>query len=247
MDENSNPIDFFQRYPLKIKLVDVKLDINAQVEYFSLLAKALRKYSNEASVEALMEQAFDAGVPLEERKLMLVRLSCSEEVEVLRALEQHEKNCSDEEIKDILTMCVYQCRNGVESALLGEQHAVLVSGMGGKDNKIRYFAALATLSGQPWTTTEQHLLREELLLASKEHDAVVEMLEFSGKYAKILLLTPITLSPITVVRNAKDASNALGIFINQNEVITNVERLSDEKLDKIFSGEAIEIGNPSEL
>jgi hypothetical protein len=238
IDENSNPIEFFQRYPHKIKVVDVKLDMKAQVEYFAFLSEAVRKYGIEASVDAFLERAFDAGLPLEERMLMLARISCSEEVKALRALEQYEKNCTEEEIKDFVAMCVYQCRNGIESALLGEQHAVVVSGMGGKDNKIRYFAALTTLSGQPWTTTEQHLLHEELMLASREHDAEVEMLEFSGRYAKILLLTPITLSPVTVVRNAKEASNALGIFIGRQEIITNVERLSDEKLDQLFSRKA---------
>jgi hypothetical protein len=134
-------------------------------------------------------------------------------------------------------MCVYQCRANIESELLDERHALVVSGMGGKDNKIRYFAALATLSGEPWSATKQHLLREELMLTSRKHEAEVEMLEFSGRYAKMLLLTPITLSPATVVRSAKDASNELGVFISPQEIITNVSQLSDEKLDRIFREE----------
>ncbi|MDR3189370.1 MAG: hypothetical protein LBT94_09355 [Prevotellaceae bacterium] len=237
-ENNNNPIDFFLRDPHnKIKVVDLKLDMKVQMEYFAFLSAAAREYgSGESSMEALMERAFDAGAPPDERKRILAWLSCSEEVEALRALEQYEKSCP-EEMKGFVAICVYQCRTGIESMLLDERHAVVVSGMGGKDDKIRYFAALMTLSGQPWTTTEQHLLREELVLTSKEHDAVVEVLEFSGKYAKMLFLIPITLPPITVVRSAKNASNELGVFISPQEVITNVSRLSDEELDKIFSGE----------
>ncbi|MDR2814549.1 MAG: hypothetical protein LBB79_07865 [Prevotellaceae bacterium] len=235
-ENNSNPMDFFQRYPHKIKVVDLELDIKTQMEYFAFLSEASQEYGNENPTNAFREQAFDTSVPLKERKRKLAWLSCSEEVEVLRTLEQYEESCP-EDVKDFVTMCIYQCRTGIESALLGERHAVVVSGMGGKDNRIRYFAALATLSGEPWSTTEQHLLHEELMLTSKEYDAVVEMLEFSGKYAKMLLLTPITLSPVTIVRKAKNASNELGVFISQQEVITNISLLPDEKLDGIFSGE----------
>ncbi|MDR0711054.1 MAG: hypothetical protein LBF67_01745 [Prevotellaceae bacterium] len=236
-DENSNNLmDFFQRYPHKIKVIDLKLDITTQMEYFSLLSEVSRKYDDEKFGDDIRTKAFDPGVPLDERKHILVWLSCCEDVEILRDLEQYEKDCP-EEIKELVSMCVYQCRTGIESSLLGEHHAVVVSGMGGKDNKIRYFAALSTVSGQPWSQTEQHLLREELMLTSRENDAVIELLEFSGRYAKIQLLTPIMLSPVAIVRSAKDASNELGEFISQQEVITNISRLSDEKLDGIFNGE----------
>ncbi|MDR0567297.1 MAG: hypothetical protein LBG47_09740 [Prevotellaceae bacterium] len=235
-ENGGNPLDFFQRYPHKIKVVDLKVDIKTQMEYFAFLSNVSKNYSSNDFAGAVREHAFAPGAPMDVRKRLLALLSCFEEVEVLRALEEYEACCPDE-LKDFVAVCVYQCRMGIESSLLGEHHAMVVSGMGGKDNKIRYFAALATCSGKAWSDTERHLLSEELALTCKEYDAVVEQLEFSGKYAKMLLLTPITLSPVTVVRSAKDASNAIGVFISQQEVITNVSRLTDEKLDRIFSGE----------
>jgi hypothetical protein len=236
-ENSSNPMDFFQRYPYKIKIINLQVDMKIQMEYFDLLSEVCHGRNPETLANIPKEKAFDHKIPLAYRKRMLVWLSCSEEVDVLRELEQYEKGCP-ENIKDFVSMCVYQCRANIESALLGEHYAVVASGMGGEGNKIRYFAALTTLSGEAWNATEQHLLSEELKLASKEQDTVIELLEFSGKYAKILLLTPITLSPVTVIRNAKDASNALGAFIGQQEVITNVSRLSDEELDRMFKGGA---------
>lgn len=235
-DNNGNPIDFFRRYPHKIKVIDLTIDIKTQMEYFSFLSEAAQSYKSGELAEAVSKQAFESVASLDERKRMLALLSCSEEVDVLRTLEQYEKRCPDE-MKDFVKMCVYQCRTSIESALLGEQHAMVVSGMGGKDNKIRYFAALATLSGKAWSDTEQHLLREELMLTCREHEAVVELLEFSGRYAKMLLLTPLTLSPAIVVRSAKNASNALGVFISPQEIITNMSRLEDDQLDRFFNGE----------
>jgi hypothetical protein len=230
------PMDFFQKYPNKIKVVDVEVDVKTQMEYFTYLSEVLQNFNDKSYTDAIGEQSFDANATLDDRKRMLTLLSCSERVEVLRALEHYAKSCPDE-LKDFVAMCVYQCRTSIESELLDERHALVVSGMGGKENKVRYFAALATLSGETWSATKQHLLREELALASKEYGAEVELLEFSGKYAKMLLLTPITQSPATIVRDAKNASNALGAFISRQEVITNVSQLSDEKLDEIFSGE----------
>jgi hypothetical protein len=235
-ENTGNPMDFFQRYPYKVKVVDLQLDMKTQMEYFSLLSEIFQGNNPEALASIPREKTFDPNVPWEYRKRMLAWLSSSEEVDVLRDLEQYEKNCPEEE-RGFVSMCVYQCRTNIESALLGEHHAVVASGMGGEGNRIRYFAALTTVSGQAWSATEQHLLREELMLACREQDAAVELLEFSGRYAKILLLTPITLSPVAVVRSAKNASNELGVFISQREVITNISRLSDEELDKILRGE----------
>jgi hypothetical protein len=235
-ENTNNPLDFFQRYPYKVKVVDLQLDIKTQMEYFGLLSEIFQGANAEALASIPRGKTFDPSVPLEYRKRMLAWLSMSEEVDVLRKLEQYEKCCPEEE-KGFVSMCVYQCRTNIEAALLGERHAMVASGMGGEGNKIRYFAALVTVSGQAWSATEQHLLRGELMLACKEQGTVVEQLEFSGRYAKILLLTPITLSPVVVIRNAKNASNELGVFIGQQEVITNISRLSDEELDKILKGE----------
>ncbi|MDR1343457.1 MAG: hypothetical protein LBK18_09435 [Prevotellaceae bacterium] len=232
-ENSSNPMGFFQHYPHKVKVINIQLDMKIQMEYFDLLFEVFQQRNAEALSVIPKENAFNHSIPLDYRKRMLAWLSCSEEVDVLRELEQYEKNCP-EDVKGFVSMCVYQCRTNIESALLGEHHAVVASGMGGEDDKVRYFAALITLSGEAWSTTEQHLLHEELKLASKALDAVVELLEFSGKYAKMILLAPITLSPVAVVHNAKDASNALGVFISPQEVITNVARLSDEELDRIL-------------
>ncbi|MDR0414825.1 MAG: hypothetical protein LBH84_05350 [Prevotellaceae bacterium] len=232
-ENSSNPMDFFRRYPYKVKVINLQLDMQTQIEYFNLLSEIFQGHNSEALASVSREKAFDPSVPLDYRKRMLAWLSSSEEVDVLRELERYEKDCP-EDVKGFVSMCVYQCRTNIESSLLGEHHAVVASGMGGEDDKIRYFAALATLSGKAWSNTEQHLLREELMLASKAQNAVVELLEFSGKYAKILLLAPITLSPVVVIRSAKDASNELGVFISPQEVVTNIARLSDEELDKIL-------------
>ncbi|MDR1021763.1 MAG: hypothetical protein LBL94_00565 [Prevotellaceae bacterium] len=232
-ENSSNPMDFFQRYPHKVKVINLQVDMKIQMEYFELLSEVFQGRNAEALAVIPKENAFNLNLPLDYRKRMLAWLSSSEEVDMLRELEQYEKNCPDD-VKGFVSMCVYQCRTNLESALLGEHHAVVASGMGGEGNKVRYFAALITLSGEAWNTTEQHLLREELKLASKALDAVVEQLEFSGKYAKMLILAPITLSPVAVIHSAKDASNALGDFISPQEVVTNVARLSDEELDGIL-------------
>ena len=117
---------------------------------------------------------------------------------------------------------------------------MVTSGMGGNGQRLRYFAALATLSKTEWNPTQQHLLHEELRLAAKNYDAKIEHVEFSGYLAKILLLMPLAVFPPNALLSETTKNcNELGKFIDTREVLTNVMRISDEELRHFFASENI--------
>jgi hypothetical protein len=221
----------------KVKVLEVEVGIRTQMEYMSMLPFVLQ--SNHLVKEALTqrEKAFDHRVSAYKRKFMMVALSRSEDVEVLRMFEQYEKGkkCPPE-LREFVSLCVYHCRAALEASLLNESYAMVSSGMGGDGTRLRYFAALSTLSKAEWSATQQHLLHEELLLAAKSHDAVVETVEYAGRFAKIVLLMPLSNYPSAVVSKAASMCNELGEFIDPREVFTNVARMPNEELEKVYEG-----------
>lgn len=231
--------------PGKVKVLEVEVGLHTQMEYMSMLPFVLQ--SNHLVKEALAQRnkAFDHRVAAYKRKFMMVALSRSEDVEILRMLEQYEKGkkCPPE-LREFVSLCVYHCRTTLEASLLNESYAMVSSGMGGDGTRLRYFAALSTLSKQEWSATQQHLLHEELLLAAKSHDAVVETVDFAGRFAKIVLLVPLSDYPNVVVSKAANICNELGEFIDPREVFTNVFRMPNEELEKIFEGEEMQIEKP---
>lgn len=230
MDIN-NIFDLLSQFAPNFKVMNLNVSPDVQMEYFKLQQEEQGKMTIEEFHEK-KDSLLDEVTPLDERKFLLTRFSLIDDVEVMRMLEKYAVD-APEDIKDFATMAAYQSKLLLEASLLGENQVVIASGLGGDENRIRFFIAVLALDNKPLSEVEQQLVQNEFTFLFKNNDVTLEKIEFEDYYAKMLALVPINVNVKELVLKGIDACNEIGEFLNTNMVISTTKYYNKEDLDAI--------------
>ena len=122
----------------------------------------------------------------------------------------------------------------LESKIMEESQVFISTGLGGVDQKLRYFVVLISRTDTDFTPTHQMVIRNEFEDVLRKYDAVLEEVSFSGYLATILLLLPMNFSLKMVFQEAIDECNQYGDFLKDDFIVTNVKTLSFEEITELL-------------
>ena len=122
----------------------------------------------------------------------------------------------------------------LESKIMDENQVFISTGLGGRDEKLRYFVVLMTRSRIDLTESQQMIIKNEFEFILKKFDAELEESHFSGSLATILMLLPMKFSLKSVFREAIDECNSYGDFLNDDFIVTNVRVLSFKEIEEFL-------------
>jgi len=172
-----------------------------------------------------MQYLTEADYPQELKKEVLARMASVDSVECYRAIEAYIEH-APEPLMPWAVLALNESRMLLESKIM-EQNLVFIStGLGGKDQKLRYFVVLMTRTRVDLTSTQKMVIKNEFETILKKFDAVLEKADFSGYLATITLLLPMNHSLKSVFKEAIDECNRYGNFLNDDFIVTNVRVLS---------------------
>jgi hypothetical protein len=146
-------------------------------------------------------------------------------VECFRAIEDFLENAT-EPLLSWAILALNESKMMIESKILDENQVFISTGLGGKDEKLRYFVVLMTRTRVDLTSSQKMVIKNEFELILKKFDAEMEEANFSGYLATILLLLPMNHSLKSVFKEAIDECNRYGNFLNDDFIVTNVRVLS---------------------
>lgn len=234
MDENiMNQLqEFMQSNPDSFTIIEERIDIDLQMEYFKLSKKVKEEKLND---EELLESAtdlYDAEVPDEDKKKLLNKLASIEKVEAYRIIEHYYKN-ENNTLKEWTALALRESKMMIETSLLDEKQILISTGLGGKGNKLRYFIVLVSHNDE-LDETQQKIIKSEFEFALSNNDSVIESLDFDGKYAKMVSLIPLNVSIKQALRSAVAECNQYGNFLHDNFIVTNVKEFSTEEINEFL-------------
>jgi hypothetical protein len=119
----------------------------------------------------------------------------------------------------------------LESKIMDENQVYISTGLGGKDEKLRYFVVLISRSKMDLTPTQHMVIKNEFEFILKKFNAELEEINFSGYLATLLLLLPMNYSLKTVFQEAIKECNLYGDFLNEDFIVTNVKTLSFQEIE----------------
>lgn len=210
--------------PGNLTVLEQKIDMDLQLEYYQCSMRIREQRSETWALEHLpgLEEA-DYAVDL--KKELLARLASIPRVECYRAIEayiEHAPEC----LATWAFLALNESRMLLESKILDENQVFISTGLGGKDEKLRYFVVLMTQTKVDLTSTQKMVIENEFDYILKKFDAEVEKVDFSDYLATITLLLPMNHSLKTVFKEAIDECNRYGHFLNDDFIVTNVKVLS---------------------
>jgi hypothetical protein len=210
--------------PGNVNIMEDIIDVDLQVEYFEYSRRVMVEFDGDAAMQQVGRLAQD-GISISMKKKILARLATIDDVSAFRAIEAYASD-PDQELKEWSILALQESRMHIESHLLEENQVFISTGLGGRDNKLRYYVVLIARNREQLTDFQKRIIGDEFPYILKKYDGEIEEIEMSGYLASILLLLPIQYAVKEVFTQGIDECNQYGDFLRDACIVTNVKKLS---------------------
>lgn len=216
--------------PDNFSILEEQIDVELQTEYFDT-ARSLRvEETPENLIKTALHILEDKKTELELKKEILVKLAGLDRVEAFRIIEAFHKK-ADEELRSWSVLALQESRMLLQSSLLEEQQVFISTGLGGKNQKIRYFVSVMKHDiDSEFSKAQQKIIESELAFFLKENEGELEEVRFETGFALCLFLFPLKQSLQQVLSSFIRECNQYGDFLKDDIIITNVKALSAEEI-----------------
>lgn len=220
--------------PENFSILEEQIDIELQMEYFNY-GRDIKAHFTDEMILQHMTDLFDQNVPLEEKKNLLVLLASQEKVEAFRTIEKYTKT-PDPELREWSILALQESRMVIQSSLMDEQQVYISTGLGGKDQKLRYFVVfIGNENVVEYSAVQQKVIQNELEYAIQKNKGILEEISFDENLAVSVLLLPVKSDIQGVFSNVINECNQYGDFVRQDIIITNVKRLSVHEIKRFIN------------
>ena len=215
-----------------LTVLEQKIDMDLQMEYYDC-SMQIREVRDEKWTLDHMQYLMEPGYSKDVKKEILASLASIEKVECYRAIESFVQNAGEPLLSWGL-LALNESRMLLESKIMDENQVFISTGLGGKDEKLRYFVVLMTRTRVDLTPSQQMVIKNEFEFILKKYDAVVEESNFSAYLATMLLLLPMKHSLKSAFKEAIDECNRYGNFLNDDFIVTNVRVLAFGEIEEFL-------------
>jgi len=219
---------FFREFQGDINIINEKIEIKLQTEYFEM-SKELK---NQPVADDLLEKSdilFKEKIIPGIKKKMLVQLASINDVKAYRIIEKYVKS-AEEPLKHWSILALQESRMLLQSKLLEQSQVLISTGLGGKDNKLRYFFVLFTKNELPFNELQQKVIKSEFEYIFKNNNSEIEEINFIDEIATILALVPLDIPIQDLFSSVLLECNLYGSFLKDNCIITNVKIMTIEDI-----------------
>ena len=216
-----------------MKILEQEVDIDLQMEYYDCSVRVKEEKEEQWALDHI-QYLGEPGYSVDVKKEILARLAGIEKVECYRAIEAALEAAGDSPLHSWAVLALNESRMLLESKIMDENQVFISTGLGGRDEKLRYFVVLISRTKVVLTPTQHMVIKNEFDYILNKFDAEVEEVHFSTYLATITLLLPMQYSLKSVFREAIDECNMYGDFLNDDFIVTNVRKLSFSEIEEFL-------------
>ena len=207
--------------------------IEEQMEYFKYYEKlkaANERFARDEEVAIL----FSSDASIERKKKSLTLLSSIPDVGAYRSIETYQSSPLEPELKNWASIALIGSRIVLNSDLSGKKQVYISSGLGGHENKLRFFSLFTGPTGEDFTDLQKQIIEREFKFQLENADVEIETFEIEKNYFSILLLFSFEVDVRTVLSAAVDECNKYGSFLDSKFIFTNTKMLSDTEIQELL-------------
>lgn len=207
--------------------------IEEQMEYFKYYEKlkaANERFARDEEVAIL----FSSDATIERKKKSLTLLSSIPDVGAYRSIETYQSSPLEPELKNWASIALIGSRIVLNSDLSGKKQVYISSGLGGHENKLRFFSLFTGPTGEDFTDLQKQIIEREFKFQLEKADIEIETFEIEKNYFTILLLFSFEVDVRTVLSAALDECNKYGNFLDSKFLFTNTKMLNDAEIQELL-------------
>jgi len=230
--------DSFSKLEGHFHILEQRIPVNTQMEYFKY-SEEMRK---QESPDPLTDDEIDVIFRLleiqegseEEKKHLLTTLAISKSVKAYRLLEEYVEH-SDERVADWAYLALMESRISLESEFSNEKQIYISTGLGGKDEKLRFFVLFISKDRLPFQEYQSHVIEREFPYLLSHENCEIERLTIQTNYVEMVFLVPVRADIKGILDKVINECNQYGDFLSKMFTITNVKELSESEVADIIS------------
>ena len=218
--------------PDKLAIVEEQIPLEVQMAYFELS----KKYKGRFDPEFVLTNSENLFLPqtlIQDKKELLAKLASIDRPEAYRIIEKY-LLVSDNEIHDWVKLALLENRMSLESSLLEQNQVLISSGLGGKNDKLRYFLVVFNKEQLGFSETRKKVVQNEFETILKKQKCEIEEVVYFKDYFTMLTLIPLEISIRNLFSSSIIECNHYGNFLKKNFIITNVKQLSFDEIQNFI-------------
>ena len=227
--------DSFQDMGGRFHILELRVPVEQQLEYFSYSYRLRRKSSkiNEVEYSSCKEKLENVEYPMEEKKKILSKLASSSEIRAYRLLEHYVQH-PDEELVNWASMALMESRLAIESELTGEKQIFISTGLGGKGEKLRFYMLVPSVQETPFEDYQRKIIEEEFGFVLSKNDCETERLTISDRYVELVFLVPVATDIRAILETMISECNVYGNFLSHMLTVTNMKELTQDEVNQVL-------------
>ncbi|MDR3329330.1 MAG: hypothetical protein LBS63_04390 [Prevotellaceae bacterium] len=171
--------------------------------------------------QPLGDTLFDPTAPLNDKKKALVTLAHVASTTAYRFIEKFYEQ-ADPSLKTWSALALQECRMFLEGKLTGRSMGFISGGMGGVQDKLRYYLVIIPVEGKQFTPTQKKIVKDEFHYMSKKFRCAIETVDISSdNFVGLTVLIPIDTPVGSYVEASIAQCNELGNFVFDGAYVTN--------------------------
>jgi len=210
----------------KLHVMEMNIPVEKQMEYFRFSETIRGNFANEYSIEYQMRILASPESSPSDIKYALAFLAVSGNVKAYRAIEAY----SEQHLDDWTVMSLFQAKITLESEFSDERQIFISTGLGGKDDKLRFYAFFKSTDGEIFSDYQRKLIEKEIPFFIRKYQGFPEEIQIRDNYFTLLFLIHIQVNIKTMLDEAIAECNQYGDFIHKGFIITNVKVFTEEEI-----------------
>jgi len=219
--------------PESFSITEEEIDPTIYQEFYDYLSKIHVGEDDEDRPLQEGTKLFDVTVPVSEKKEIISRLAQLGTVKTYRLLERYLEQ-AEGELNHWGRAGLRHCQIFLESSLTDKSVGRISTGLGGKDNRLRYILIVGLL--KPDLHPEQRRLIEEgFHQTCQHHHSAAEGFKFTHSYVQVSLLVSMDIPVGQVIEESIQAINERAPCLYEKYFVTNVNQPTKEEVQHYLS------------
>ena len=232
-----------------VHILEQCVSVEAQMRYFKF-SELLRKQNkpprpltDEQCLE-LYEMLYEPERTEHEKKYSLLMLATSKNVKAFRLLQEFVENDPDIALREWASLALMDCQISLESELSGEQQIYISTGLGGKDEKLRFSILFLIANKQTvFEDYQKHVIERESADIFEQNNCELETMQIGDRFVLLKLLIPFRSDIPQILGKVIVECNQYGNFLSTTYTVTNVQELTEKDAYEILNQDEDNNGN----
>ncbi len=221
-ESDSQIRDILENIPERLAVAADGVDSSVQQEYLEYTENLdFGRYSEE-DISARSHGLFNPSAPLDHKKETLAVLAHRGTLEAYKTIEKFLET-SEQALKDWGILALQECRMFLESSLSDRNVGILMTGLGGENNRLRYYLAVRSRSDAALTDAQKETVERSFSYICSKFDSILEETQPHQYYVTMKVLIPMDVAVADIIEGGIDECNIFGDFLDENYYVTNVK------------------------